>query len=168
MANKPASFIDPKLPSDLVNFLRAKGKLDYDPSLCEAGTVTLLPLEEIRVALYPLDADNNDIPGKDPHKGEYGCYLVQATNLIAACTGDYEPEGLLLWLPIEQRYATWDSSHSAIEVFGPKVTWQGIVKKPAHYINAQWGEGARTKPLVPWPSHKYSQKQLYSSQPAEE
>jgi hypothetical protein len=72
MANKSESFMDSKLPSDLVDFLRANGKLDYDPSLCEAGTVTLLPLEDIRVALYPLDADNNDIPGNDPHKGEGG------------------------------------------------------------------------------------------------
>lgn len=167
MAKRLPHALDPKLPSDLVNFLNAKSELEYDASLCEAGKVTLLSVDRIRVARYPLDADNNEIPGNDPHKGEFGCYLVQAANLVAACTGDYEPEGLLLWLPIEQRYATWDSSHSAIEVFGPKVSWKDIAKRPVHYINAQWGEGARTKPLVPWPNHAYSRKQLHSPQPAD-
>jgi hypothetical protein len=36
---------------------------------------------------------------------------VLGVNLVASCTGDYEPVGFLLWLPVERRYGIWDSSH---------------------------------------------------------
>src|SRR5439155_22583014 len=38
-----------RLPADLAAFLAAGGPLEYDPSTCEAGAVTLLPLSGLRL-----------------------------------------------------------------------------------------------------------------------
>ena len=78
---------------------------------------------------------------------------------MADCTGGYDAAGLLLWLPVERRYAIWDSSHCGIRVFGQEVTWSQIVSSPAKFINAQWAfddlERASTKILVPWPRYPF-------------
>jgi hypothetical protein len=105
---------------------------------------------------------------QDPHYPERGCYLVAGVNLVADCTEGYEGEGLLLWLPIERRYATWDNSHCYIGVFGPEVTWAQIEAAPAPHINAQWtGIDPKSPPtadLIPWPAHRYSERQLHEPQ----
>jgi hypothetical protein len=88
--------------------------------------------------------------------------------LVARCTGSYAPEGLQLWLPVEKRYGVWDSSHCGIQVFGPEVTWERIAADPVPHINAGWTGIDRRSPkmtdLVPWPSHPYGDRQVYSLQ----
>jgi hypothetical protein len=91
-------------------------------------------------------------------------------DLVANCTGDYESTGLLLWLPLEQRYGIWDSSHCEIQVFGPAVTWDQIVAAPAAHINAGWTGMDPNAPamenLVPWFAHPQSDRQIYNPQEA--
>lgn len=46
----------PGLPEDLVTFLRAGRRLEYDPALRLARLVTLLPARPLKVELFPMDA----------------------------------------------------------------------------------------------------------------
>ncbi len=89
--------------------------------------------------------------------------LVPAVDLLASCEGGYEPTGVLLWLPAEQQYGTWDNSHGELMVFEPHVTWREIAARPIPFLNAPWeGDGcAPLSSLVPWPRHVYSLYQHY-------
>jgi hypothetical protein len=99
--------------------------------------------------------------GADPHAGDAGAYRVPGIDLIASCECDdeYEPEGLLVWLPGEGRYGVWDSCHDYILVFDPGVTWSQIAESPARFINAQWAfedlERAPAEFLKPWPRYPF-------------
>jgi hypothetical protein len=158
------------LPADLVAFLEAGRQLEYDPTTCEAGSLTLLPLDKLKVELFPMDCQSTPIEEEDPHYRELGCYLVPAVNLVAECDGGYDPVGFLLWFPEEGRYGTWDSSHTYLAGFPKEVTWEQIVAAPAQHINSQWigafPDSAPAEPLVPWPRYRYSTEQLFEPQPA--
>lgn len=152
------------LPADLVAFLTAGKQLDYDPEECEAGAIRLLPLDQLKLELFPMfiESSMEELYDSDPNKGERGYYLVTGVNLVAEAE-HYDPCGLLMWLPIERRFATWDQGHWYFGVFGPEQTWTEIVKAPADHINAQWdgsvpGYVPATKALKPWPIHRYSEQ----------
>jgi hypothetical protein len=157
------------LPHDLFEFLAAGKQLEYDPATCESGAIRLLPLQQLKIELFPMymDTDIDGLPEGDPHKGENGYYLVEGVNLVGECQ-DYEPCGLLMWLPLENCFATWDMDHWYIGVFSPEHTWSQIVKAPAPYINAQWvgafEDSVSAKALKPWAKYRYSQ-QLVGSGP---
>jgi hypothetical protein len=159
-----------KLPDDLLAFLTAGRGLEYDPATCEAGAVSLVPLGELKLERFPMETGGLAEFPQDPHYPKRGSYLVAGVNLTAECTNGYEAAGLLLWLPVESRYATWDDSHCTIRVFGPEITWEQIATAPAQILNAQWsGIDPNSPPmtaLVPWPKHPYSERQLYHPQPA--
>jgi len=163
--------IDMKLPADLIAFFQASRELEYDPTTCEAGSVTLLPLEELNIELFPIETGSLKCFEQDPHYPKRGSYLVTGVNLVSDCTNGYEGVGLLLWLPVEERYATWDNSHCLIAVFGPEVTWSHIAAAPAAHLNAQWSGIDPTSPatsaLIPWPNHRYSERQVYDPLPAD-
>ena len=157
------------LPLDLVTFLKVGKQLEYDPALCEAGAITLLPLSELKLERFPVETSGSELAEEDPHYPDLNSYLVLAVNLVASCTGDYESVGLLLWLPLEKRYGVWDSSHCTIVMFGAEVTWESIAASAAAHINAGWTGMDPTSPetteLVPWPAHPYGHKQVYDPQP---
>jgi hypothetical protein len=162
--------MDPlQLPDDLVAFLAAGRPLEYPAAACEAGAVTLVPLTDLKLERFPQETGGLAVFEQDPHYPRRGSYLVAGVNLTADCTNGYNAAGLLLWLPVERRYATWDDSHCTIRVFGPEVTWVRIAANPAPHINAQWSgidpESPAMEDLVPWPSHPYSERQLYTPQP---
>lgn len=144
------------LPVDLVSFLQSGKMLEYDPADCEAGLVTLLPVDRLRVEFFPMVSENPD----DPHAGESGCYLVTGVSLIATCDG-YDPEGLLLWLPLDERYGLWDGEHGTLFVFDPEIRWTAISSDFSRYINAEWClEGsAPVTDLIPWIKHGYNAEQ---------
>lgn len=158
------------LPADLVAFLAAGRQLQYDPSTCEAGRVTLLPVAALRLERFPVETSGSPVFEQDPHFPEVYSYLVLGVNLVAGCE-HYDPVGILLWLPVERRYGVWDSSHCTIQMFGPEVTWDRIAAAPAQHINAGWsGIDPKAPPmedLVPWPTHPYGDDQVYEPQPAE-
>jgi hypothetical protein len=147
-----------KLPNDLVAFLHAKKQLAYDPATCEAGAIKLLRLDQLKVELFPAFCDGEEFVN-NPHNGEQGYYLVEGVSLVGECI-DYHPIGLLMWLPLEGCYATWDESHWHIGVFSPSVTWSRIASEPAQHINAQWvgafEDSAPATSLIPWPKYRYS------------
>lgn len=153
---------DPNLPADLVAFLREGRQPLYDPALCEAGAITFLPLDRLKVEFFPMTPDSPE----DPHAGEHGCYLVAGASLLASCDA-YDPAGLLLWLPLDGCYGTWDGEHGTLRVFAPEVSWSVIARDLSRYINAQWGlEGsAIVSDLAPWGRHPYNAEQLHHPLP---
>ncbi len=72
----------PALPEDLVAFLRAGRRLEYDPAKCETGPVTLLLAGALKVVLFPMDCQSISAEEDDPHYREMRCYLVSAVNLV--------------------------------------------------------------------------------------
>jgi hypothetical protein len=147
-----------QLPDDLIAFLDAGRQLEYDPATCEAGAVTLLPRSMLKLSTFGAQCGGTPHEADDPHKG-LGVYLVPGVDLVGSCTGDYEPEGLLVWLPGERSFGVWDSSHDYLLVFGPSVSWSQIVGSPSRYINSQWEfEDLVRAPadfLVPWPRYPH-------------
>ena len=148
---------DLNLRDDLVAFLRAGKQPEYDPATCDAGTITLLSLDQLKVEFFPMTSDSPE----DPHAGDEGSYLVRAVSLVASCD-DYDPVGLLLWLPLDGRYGLWDGEHGTLRVFGAEVTWSEIAGDLPKHLNAHWGpEGAApVSDLVPWGRHSYNPEQL--------
>jgi len=169
MAKRKSTTPDPTIPADLAAFMTAGKQLEYDADACDAGAVTLVPLAELRLQRFPVETSGEDFRGRDPNAPGLNSYLVLAVDLIASCNDDYEPAGLLLWLPIERRYAAWDSSHCTIDMFADGVTWDQIAADPVAYIEASLGGGPKDSPmerLVPWVAHPYGDKQVYTPQPA--
>ncbi|MCA9070328.1 MAG: hypothetical protein KDA84_15455 [Planctomycetaceae bacterium] len=155
------------LPMDLVEFLSVGTQLEYDPDDCDAGVVTLLPLAELKLERFPVETSGQPFFKDDPNHPNVNSYLVLGVNLIASCD-DYDPRGLLLWLPIEHRYAAWDDSHCTILVFGEQVTWDDIINNPVPYLEGSLGADGSDAPfesLVPWLSHPYGDEQVYEPQP---
>jgi hypothetical protein len=133
------------LPPDAVEFLRRGGQLDYDPSLCEPGEVTLKRLEQLELGEVWVGTDMDG----DPNEGQDGYYAIPAVSLIAECEG-YDPEFILLWLPNEKLFGAWDNDHWKLDVFHG-CSWSDIVAQPEIYLNAQWdpASGVGT-PFSPW------------------
>ena len=155
---------DLSLPADLVDFLRAGRQLEYDAQLAEPGQLMLKPLDALTVReIYSSSAEEGHPPGEneepgaglDPHyeDEEKGYYAVPAVDLVASCTGDYPPEGLLFWLPAEQMFGTWDGGHFDLLVF-PRTTWTEIAVDPLRYVNAQWSQDPPGYYFAPW-THGY-------------
>src|SRR5262249_52378066 len=151
------AMVDPNLPADLLAFLQRGQQPDYEPASCEAGKVTFLPLDKLKVEFFPMDANSPN----DPHAGEHGSYLVAGVSLIASSCG-YEPVGLLMWLPLDGRYGTWDGEHGTLRVFPGDVNWSAIAEDPPRYINSQWElEGSEpVSDLDPQGRHPYNAEQL--------
>lgn len=169
MAKQTQSTHELNLPKDLVDFLAAGKQLEYDPDACDAGVVKLVPLAKLKPQRFPVETSGDDFRKDDPNAPGVNSYLVLAVNLIAKCNDNYNPAGLLLWLPIERRYAAWDSDHCTIDMFEAKVTWDRIATDPIPYIEASCGGGpedSEMERLVPWLSHPYGKKQVYKPQPA--
>lgn len=118
------------LPQDLTEFLASGRSLKYDPATCEAGQVRLYALAEL--CLRTFDANGSAT------SDQVSVTSLPGVDLIEECTGDYDPEGLLVWFPGERSFGSWDSSHDEVFLFGVDVGWTEIAASPARYINAQW------------------------------
>lgn len=138
------------LPQDAVEFLRAGRQLEYDYSRIEAGQVKLKQLNALSQGEVWI---GTDIKG-DPHAGEEGYYAIPAVSLTGECEA-YDPEFILLWLPREKLFGTWDNDHWVLNVFRDAV-WADIVASPAPYINAQWDARDELGSIfIPWPDYEF-------------
>ncbi len=146
-----------ELPQDLTQFLVSGRQLEYAPTTCEAGQVRLHALSELRVRTFGAHCGGTPFETDAPTPDDGRVYRVPGVDLVAACTGDYEPEGLLIWFPGERSFGVWDSSHDYVLVFGSDVSWSDIAKNPARFINAQWAfedlDRAPAKYLQPWKNY---------------
>lgn len=116
-----------ELPSDLSNYLSKGLQLDYDFTKVEAGKVGLCNIGQIKLGVIWLEPND---------ESEDTYFEIPAINLTNHCE-EYDPEYLLLWLPNENLYGSWDCDHWVLTIF-PDATWGDIVQNPSDYLNAQW------------------------------
>lgn len=162
VATKLLKMSKPKLPSDLLQFLRENRRLVYDPSRCECGSVSLVQWGQLTIKEFYVDSEGTPLAVLDPHKGETGYYAVPGLDLIGACKS-YDPEGILIWLPDLNLYGTWDSDRWDLLTF-PGATWTEIAADPVKYLNAQWfPQQANCELLVPWPTYPFRQGRPWNS-----
>ena len=124
------------LPEDLIQFLKAGKQFDFGEDESEAGQVTLHRLEDLQLATVLVDSEEAPFQKEDPNAGRDGAYEVPAVSLSAECDG-FDPEFILLWLPEEGLFGSWDSDHYDLYVF-LNATWNDIVANPIPYLDAQW------------------------------
>ena len=97
-------------------------------------------LSELEILYYPTDLDNNEEidNSKDPHCGEYGCYLVPSINLVRSVRNiralNREAQGLILWLPVEKKFGIWEPSLIQL-IIVKNASWSKIKKNPQAYID---------------------------------
>ena len=93
----------------------------------------------------------------EPNFEESGYYEVPAVSLTGECK-HYDPEYILLWLPNEQLFGTWDCDHWDLSVF-PNVTWNDIVRNPALYIGSQWecSDKKSAEYFKPYPKYEFKE-----------
>lgn len=124
------------LPENLIQFLKAGKQFDFGEDESEAGQVKLHRLEDLQLATVLVDSEEAPFQKEDPNAGRDGAYEVPAVSLSAECDG-FDPEFILLWLPEEGLFGSWDSDHYDLYVF-PNATWNDIVANPIPYLDAQW------------------------------
>ncbi|HEX3132006.1 MAG TPA: hypothetical protein VHX44_00315 [Planctomycetota bacterium] len=140
----------PLMPHDLQRFLARKGKLKGDFKKAETGGIGLISLKEAKVGwLYVAPGSSP----KDPNRNCDGCYYVPAVNLIKRCV-NYPPYGILVFLPFEGIYATWDCDHAALFAF-PAATWGDIAANPLHFTDYQWKPSATVHDLRLWERYEF-------------
>src|SRR5262249_59832368 len=90
----------------------------------------------------------------DPKAGERGYYAIPAVSLSGECK-HYDPDFILLWLPREKLFGTWDNDHWVLKVFR-EANWADIVASPGGYINSQWDADDKVgSQFVPWPQYEF-------------
>jgi hypothetical protein len=138
------------LPREVIKFLQNGRQLAYDHQRIEAGEVKLKRLDQLTEGEVWIGTDT----AGDPHAGECGYYAVPAVSLTGECKS-YDPEFILLWLPRERLFGTWDCDHWFLKVFIDAV-WRDIVLNPAVYLNAQWdAQDRRGVRFIPWPNYEF-------------
>lgn len=141
------------IPSDLREYLSREKHFEYNAEECVAGKITLKRLRSLRIKPIYIDSENSPLEQSDPNAGKRGYYEVPAVSLLAGCEG-YDPEGILVWLPDQSSYGTWDNDHWDVLVF-LNVNWTDIVRDPVPFINAQWRHGTPFEYLVPWNQYEF-------------
>lgn len=149
-ARPPRKKGDKALPRAAVTSMKAGARFDQGPGGGEAGPVVLGRSPEA-VGL-PVDSDGQPWATDDPHRGAGGHYLVLAESLIEDCEG-YEPLGLLVWLPREGCFGSWDGDHRNLVTF-PGARWADIIADPDRYLGALW-QSDDDPVLVPVGLHPY-------------
>ena len=143
-----------KLPDELLTFLSA-GDLKLDSANSEAGVVTLHPISDLQLGIVNVDSDESPLSKDDPNAGKSGSYEVPAVSLTADCDG-YAPEGILVWLPNEKVFGSWDCDHYDLYVFSG-ATWTDIAGNPVDYIDTQWDSDRKVgKYFKPDPKYSFS------------
>lgn len=138
------------LPDDTAEFLRAGCQFEYDHRSIEAGEVKLKRLDELTMSEVWI---GTNLKG-DPHAKENGYYAIPAVSLTGECKS-YNPEFILLWLPRERSFGTWDCDHWVLKVFRG-VAWSDIVTNPAAYLNSQWDYSDKLgTQFVPWLDYEF-------------
>jgi hypothetical protein len=141
---------DFNLPDDTAEFLRAGRQFEYDHSRIEPGEVKLERLDRLTTGEVWIGTNLDD----DPHAGEEGYYSIPAVSLTGECKS-YSPEFILLWLPRERMFGTWDCDHWVLKVFRDS-SWSDIVASPASYLNAQWDcTDKLSTQFLPWPDYEF-------------
>lgn len=142
---KQAGPVEHPLPTELRDFLERGEQLSASAAAC-CGTVVLAASPQR--ATLPVDTDDRPWEVDDPHRGDGGHYEVPAMSLVDDCEHEYNPLGLLVWLPVEACFGSWDPEHWDLLTF-PGATWADIVADPARYLDAIDDPSSKDPYLVP-------------------
>ncbi|WP_053404646.1 hypothetical protein [Persicobacter sp. CCB-QB2] len=115
-----------EIEPSLKDFLSSGKQLEYDISKAEPGYVGLHKFDELKVDKIWIEGE-----------GDQKCYYEVPAISITGENEYYDPEFILLWLPNERKYATWDSDRWDLYLFEDS-TWNDIIKDPLPYLNYQW------------------------------
>ncbi len=140
------------LPESLLKFIESGNQLQFDAAQCEAGTIELRAPGELKLERLPVSVYGTEFESANPQRGETGFYYPLVVPLTK---GDFVTYAVLLWLPREQRFGSYDDEHRLIVTF-PDASWAAIVADPLLYLNAHWEpETAPGAAFNPWPAHPF-------------
>jgi len=123
-------------------------------------TITLFKPDQLTVDTLEVTPNMAPFVADHPHSDGYGYYAVPAVNLVCGHRSPSLsfPAWLFLWLPVEQRYGSYDLDHGDLYVFPTGVTWSQIAADPVPFILAS--DGSADGPvsvdyLEPWHRHPW-------------
>lgn len=116
------------IPNELVQFLSLGKTLSYDKRRCAIGNVELVSVESLVLGKVYVESPKQSL--------KKGYYTIPAVDIIAECEG-FDAWGILVWLPDQKKFGTWDSDHRQLRVFC-SATWTDIAEHPVRYLNALW------------------------------
>jgi hypothetical protein len=146
------------LPEDLIAFLR--GGSPRTLSIGYGEMVDLVALEELCVETLEVTPNLSPCAHEGPHRFDGGYYAVPAINLVnrsPRSSVDF-PAWLLLWIPDEGRYGSFDLDHGDLMMFAPEIAWKDIASDPEPFVRASDGEDGgpvSIESLRPWPRYPY-------------
>lgn len=126
------------LPDDCFEFLGEGKQLWFDVEECEAGPVQLRSTDELKLERLPVETYPNTFREEDPLLNKEGFYNESGFYSILAVPltqGDRVSYSILLWLPLEKVFATYDDDHHDLLLFH-NTTWPQIVADPLKCLNA--------------------------------
>ena len=139
-----------KVYSELEAFLKKGLSLKYEISQSECGQLTLKNYSDLTEEIIEVELEEDHYSSVEQLKnGPYGHYKITAVNLIESCQA-YFPDHIILWLPHEESFGTFDTDHSRLSIF-ENIEWSHITKNPLPYINSQWNDHGHqiSKPFDP-------------------
>lgn len=140
------------LPPECAAFLAAGGQFtevhnDCGPVVLRREPVRMIipvqPQGTIDVDLADLD-DDDEYPEPPTHE-------VVALDLVAQATHGH-PTGLLIWLPVEGCFGSWDCDHWRVRAF-PGVSWAEVCRDPGSYLEGGLPDPPGTSYLDPTVHH---------------
>lgn len=136
-----------KLPPEVLEFLKAGKSLDYDVSKSTVGPIRFVDSSRVKVEEIEVTSDNSNVGEFDPYDFLGGSYHVDVINLVAE-SADYDPFGILGWVPVYRAFGSWDVEHRTLLLF-ETATWSDIVRDPRRYLDEQWvGDGVGRTPFL--------------------
>lgn len=142
-----------ELPSDCLRFLEAGQQFAYCPDGTSIGRIHLKHAGELVARMARLHPDGQGVID-DPYAHLDGNYAVELIDLVRE-SDDYDPEGLLCWIPAIKSFGSVDEEHStAISYTG--AAWSDIVRDPIGHLDSQWGLGSvPVNQVLPWLSFSF-------------
>jgi len=140
-----------KLPSDLRAYLDSNQNFDFMNEGSEVGPISFVSGMDLKLKNFQLTLGPQgeiDDPYGSVFKGFYSC---EAYDLVAK-SEQYDPKGLLCWIPRLERFGCINEEHGSFQSF-PMAAWTDIVKCPAYYLDMQWSgntENGEFEEHLPW------------------
>ena len=145
---------DFNLPNDLFEFLITGQQIEYDSTSREPGRVVLNNYSELSIGTVWVDSTISPFESDDQNSNKEGYYEIPAVSLTKECEG-YDPEYLLLWMPEDKMYGSWDCDHWDLIIF-PNTKWDDILEDPVLYLNSMWDSSSYVKDYFkPFPKYKF-------------
>lgn len=142
-----------RLPGGVTEYLQAHRTFEYDVDDSELGAISLRLPRDLQEAVLPLRVGRQRV-AQDPYAGIDGRYQVTCVDLVCEAE-EFDPIGLLGWLPEISAFGCVDVEHGTILSFGD-TDFPAIVSNPLLYLESQWGPPAVGEYILPWEHFTFS------------